>query len=43
MVRLKAIVRPKLEEAVEVLQDLARAINGDSDTSSPGAVDDRLV
>jgi DNA-binding PadR family transcriptional regulator len=29
MARLKAIVRPKLEEAIEVLKELARDLNGD--------------
>jgi len=43
MARLKAIVRPKLEEAIEVLQRLARDLNGDeSETPSPdkGSEDD---
>ncbi len=35
--RLKAIVRPKLEEAVQVLQELARDMNGDEDESPPTA------
>jgi DNA-binding PadR family transcriptional regulator len=34
MVRLKAIVRPKLEEAIDVLEDLARDLNGDDTDSS---------
>jgi DNA-binding PadR family transcriptional regulator len=33
--RLKAIVRPKLEEAAQVLQELARDMNGDEDESPP--------
>jgi DNA-binding PadR family transcriptional regulator len=35
--RLKAIVRPKLEEAAQVLQELARDMNGDEDESPPTA------
>jgi DNA-binding PadR family transcriptional regulator len=35
--RLKAIVRPKLEEAAKVLQELARDMNGDEGESPPAA------
>jgi DNA-binding PadR family transcriptional regulator len=34
MARLKAIVRPKLEEAIEVLEELARDLNGDESDPS---------
>jgi len=29
LARLKAIMRPKLEEAIKVMQELARDLNGD--------------
>lgn len=34
LVRLKSIVRPKLEEAIQVLQDLANDLNGQQDEDS---------
>jgi DNA-binding PadR family transcriptional regulator len=36
MERLKAIVRPKLEEAIEVMQRLARDLNGDEEEPPAG-------
>ena len=41
--RLKAIVRPKLEEAIQVLQELARELNGDEDESPPSAGDEPVA
>jgi DNA-binding PadR family transcriptional regulator len=35
LARLKSIVRPKLEEAIEVLQDLLRDLNGEGE-EGPG-------
>jgi DNA-binding PadR family transcriptional regulator len=35
MARLKAIVRPKLEEAIEVLQRLAHDLNGEEGETVP--------
>jgi len=37
LVRLKAILRPKLEEAAQVMQELARDMNGDEDEGPPWA------
>jgi len=40
MERLKAIVHPKLEEAISVLQTLARDLDGSRDPSKSTAADD---
>ncbi|MEA3334272.1 MAG: PadR family transcriptional regulator [Chloroflexota bacterium] len=43
LVRLKAVVRPKLAEAAEVLQRLTHDLNGDSSDEQPPTVQDEIT